>query len=274
VVDSRAADDGTSIRRRRQCDECATRFTTFERLEEVAPVVVKRRAVVTLSFFKYRDTSIGPYHEVGLAVLAAPTGQPAQLRTLGDLMEQPRQTSGVGFFVLDLPVSTPLACAAGRDIWGFPKFVTQLPIELEGNELAAEVLDPGGTPLMSLAGQLGYGADAPLPGSDLAAFSLLPVPCPRRRNIATANRPVPASHGRPPPRAGLGICDPQGRANHGTLPVASPRRPARFYGLNRLARSWEGPTRHNDCRTAQRIGHPVVDRATHPGCGCVEGESW
>ncbi len=42
VVDSRAADDGTSIRRRRQCDECATRFTTFERLEEVAPVVVKR----------------------------------------------------------------------------------------------------------------------------------------------------------------------------------------------------------------------------------------
>jgi transcriptional repressor NrdR len=42
VVDSRAADDGTSIRRRRQCEQCATRFTTFERLEEVAPVVVKR----------------------------------------------------------------------------------------------------------------------------------------------------------------------------------------------------------------------------------------
>ena len=31
VVDSRAADDGTSIRRRRQCEECSTRFTTFER---------------------------------------------------------------------------------------------------------------------------------------------------------------------------------------------------------------------------------------------------
>lgn len=42
MVDSRAADDGTSIRRRRQCEECSTRFTTFERLEEVAPVVVKR----------------------------------------------------------------------------------------------------------------------------------------------------------------------------------------------------------------------------------------
>lgn len=42
VVDSRAADDGTSIRRRRQCIECSTRFTTFERLEEVGPIVIKR----------------------------------------------------------------------------------------------------------------------------------------------------------------------------------------------------------------------------------------
>ena len=42
VVDSRAAEDGTSIRRRRQCDECSTRFTTFERLEEATPTVIKR----------------------------------------------------------------------------------------------------------------------------------------------------------------------------------------------------------------------------------------
>ena len=42
MVDSRAADDGTSIRRRRQCKHCATRFTTFERIGEVSLVVVKR----------------------------------------------------------------------------------------------------------------------------------------------------------------------------------------------------------------------------------------
>lgn len=42
VVDSRAADDGTSIRRRRQCEQCATRFTTFERIGEISLVVVKR----------------------------------------------------------------------------------------------------------------------------------------------------------------------------------------------------------------------------------------
>jgi transcriptional repressor NrdR len=42
VVDSRANDDGTSIRRRRECLACGHRFTTFERCEEVTLVVVKR----------------------------------------------------------------------------------------------------------------------------------------------------------------------------------------------------------------------------------------
>jgi transcriptional repressor NrdR len=42
VVDSRIADDGVAIRRRRECLGCGRRFTTFERIEEVALVVVKR----------------------------------------------------------------------------------------------------------------------------------------------------------------------------------------------------------------------------------------
>src|SRR5260221_9543237 len=42
VVDSRTADDGTTTRRRRECLACGRRFTTYERIEEVALVVVKR----------------------------------------------------------------------------------------------------------------------------------------------------------------------------------------------------------------------------------------
>ena len=42
VVDSRLADDGAAIRRRRECLACGRRFTTFERLEEAPLVVVKR----------------------------------------------------------------------------------------------------------------------------------------------------------------------------------------------------------------------------------------
>jgi transcriptional repressor NrdR len=42
VVDSRQSDDGSAIRRRRQCLACDHRFTTFERSEVVTPIVVKR----------------------------------------------------------------------------------------------------------------------------------------------------------------------------------------------------------------------------------------
>lgn len=42
VVDSRAGKDGDVIRRRRECLACRARFTTYERIEEEIPLVVKR----------------------------------------------------------------------------------------------------------------------------------------------------------------------------------------------------------------------------------------
>ncbi len=42
VVDSRPADDNTSIRRRRMCDECKRRFTTYEKVETIPLVVIKK----------------------------------------------------------------------------------------------------------------------------------------------------------------------------------------------------------------------------------------
>lgn len=42
VIDSRSTDDGKSIRRRRECVDCGRRFTTFETIEIVPFLVVKR----------------------------------------------------------------------------------------------------------------------------------------------------------------------------------------------------------------------------------------
>jgi len=42
VVDSRDLDDAATIRRRRECGECAARFTTYERVEAARLVVMKR----------------------------------------------------------------------------------------------------------------------------------------------------------------------------------------------------------------------------------------
>ena len=46
VIDSRGAEDGGAIRRRRECLGCGRRFTTFERVEEVPLVVLKRSGAV------------------------------------------------------------------------------------------------------------------------------------------------------------------------------------------------------------------------------------
>lgn len=42
VVDSRPDKGGNAIRRRRECEECAKRFTTHERIEEMLPLVCKK----------------------------------------------------------------------------------------------------------------------------------------------------------------------------------------------------------------------------------------
>lgn len=42
VLDSRPIEDGRAIRRRRECEQCGFRFTTFERIEEVPLIVVKK----------------------------------------------------------------------------------------------------------------------------------------------------------------------------------------------------------------------------------------
>lgn len=42
VIDSRPADDNSSIRRRRQCEQCRKRFTTYEKLEAIPLVIIKK----------------------------------------------------------------------------------------------------------------------------------------------------------------------------------------------------------------------------------------
>lgn len=42
VIDSRPAEDNSSIRRRRLCDECGKRFTTYEKVETIPLIVIKK----------------------------------------------------------------------------------------------------------------------------------------------------------------------------------------------------------------------------------------
>lgn len=82
VIDSRAAEEGASIRRRRQCPLCGFRFTTRERLEE-APLMVTKRSGSRVPF----DRS-----KVIAGVSAATKGRPVEATTIETLVERVEET--------------------------------------------------------------------------------------------------------------------------------------------------------------------------------------
>lgn len=82
VIDSRAAEEGASIRRRRQCPLCGFRFTTRERLEE-APLMVSKRSGTRVPF----DRS-----KVIAGVSAATKGRPVEVTTIDTLADRVEET--------------------------------------------------------------------------------------------------------------------------------------------------------------------------------------
>ena len=101
VVDSRLAEEGAAVRRRRQCLSCSYRFTTYERLEELPLQVVKS------------DGSVQPFDrdKIAFGVRAASKGRSVseeQIEQLAAEVEDALRMSGgeitstqIGLAVLD-----------------------------------------------------------------------------------------------------------------------------------------------------------------------------
>lgn len=113
------------------------------------------RAISMLIFFEYRDTAIGPYNEAGLAVMAYPEKKKSPFFCLPQFLRRPESWT-IGAYVVDLPVTTKIAHAAGREVWNFPKFVTEIPLTLTKKRFEGAVNDPDtGKPLLSVSANIG-----------------------------------------------------------------------------------------------------------------------
>jgi hypothetical protein len=89
----------------------------------LVPMVLGNHALAVVCIFDYRETSIGPYRELGIGIQARRLGsKPTWFATL----RSGAATSDQGLFVLSLPVTTEQACSAGRELWGYPKYVTPM----------------------------------------------------------------------------------------------------------------------------------------------------
>ena len=78
VVDSRLSDIGHSIRRRRQCDKCHFRFTTFERIQTAELIVIKR------------DETTEPYDrdKIERGILTACSKRPVSLERIREKLNE------------------------------------------------------------------------------------------------------------------------------------------------------------------------------------------
>lgn len=129
----------------------------------VADMVLGKYSIAGVACYEYRDTSVGVYNEVGLAVTACPAGAERPLGSWWDFLttlDTPEERH-TGMHVLHLPVTTAAANAAGREIWGFPKFVTPIDYQETGREFNCTVHDPDQAGenhcIMQLKGKLGLG---------------------------------------------------------------------------------------------------------------------
>lgn len=94
-------------------------------LEVTGPV--PGRALMALAVCRYDDTDLDSYHEVAVSFVVRPHDAPP--------MTSPAQrtreffSGSIGAYIHRLPVDQEFTCAAGRGIWGFPKWVTTIDID-------------------------------------------------------------------------------------------------------------------------------------------------
>ncbi len=127
------------------------------------------KVIVGIAFYEYRNTTIGSYDEVGLGILVHHN---KNLNFLSLFIEFLRKTGKrtSGFFIIDLPVTTPIACAAGRELYGYPKFVTDIFFKLDQGSINGQILYPKtNQAILKVEGNFGRGI--PFPATDLIIFS-------------------------------------------------------------------------------------------------------
>lgn len=130
---------------------------------------INGKAMVSLIFFNYQDVTIGPYDEVVITIMVYPEslGEPSFPLSTILFVKKGEWWKTLGSYVLKMPVTIPAARAAGREIWGFPKFLTTIPYNLSGKSFEFGVNDPQtDESIVRVKGELG-------PGINTKAFDLV-----------------------------------------------------------------------------------------------------
>jgi len=131
------------------------------------------KAIASLVYFQYRRVSIEPYDEATITIMVHPESLKKPLYYLPAFLSKTgMEKNNIGAYVLEMPVTTPVARAAGREIWGYPKFVTKISSKLDPDSFQFGVFDPESNESI-LAVRCKTGAGIRVRGFDLATYSNL-----------------------------------------------------------------------------------------------------
>ncbi len=132
------------------------------------------KTIVSMVFYNYRHTTVSSYEELGLAITAEPQSPKNKTRRLMNIFGIPVINGVISAYVLELPVTTDIARAGGREIWGYPKFVTSLPFKFSETGFEFSALDPdSGQSIVSVKVDLGKAKGINARGFDLVTYSNL-----------------------------------------------------------------------------------------------------
>jgi len=102
VVDSRVVEDGVAVRRRRECEACGKRFSTYERAELKLPLVVKKDGTrQAFSVGKVHDGMQKALEKRPVSAEALEKGVNAVLRSVQEQGEPEIAAESVGDFVME-----------------------------------------------------------------------------------------------------------------------------------------------------------------------------
>ena len=102
VIDSRPTEDGHAIRRRRECERCSRRFTTYEKVEEVILMVVKKDGSrEAFDRRKIRNGIIKACEKRPVTVATMENMVDQIERGLNNMMEKEIESSFIGELIMD-----------------------------------------------------------------------------------------------------------------------------------------------------------------------------
>lgn len=148
----------------------AARLGSLRRLLPDPRMVPARLApglgAVAVTCFEYRDTDVGSYNELAIAVVLHEP--PHKLNLPGRALVEGLRRGQLHAFVHHLPVTTELARATGVEFYNYPKFVASIEFEEAGGMRRCELAE-GREPILALEGD-----SIPTPGTtELQVFSHL-----------------------------------------------------------------------------------------------------